>query len=529
MKINYTATLLLPAITASLGVIGKDIDITAKLDKDGNPYFNGKHIKGILKERVRQFKSALCDQDTEKFIEKYFGKEGNDITESRYQKLRFSNLILKEPKDNLIGSRYGIKIDRRTKSTVHNSLFNYEYLKAGTVFSGNIECADNISKEDLKFLLASLFHLNFIGGFKSRGLGKVEIKVEGKGIEDLDKLVNSLGKDKKDFLKIKQDILEHYNYELKLEEPIILKEKELGNYVYVRDSIQGSTVRGAVIESFLRKNINIEALLKIEASQAVLGEVKLASTFETKYKIDKLGKKVKKDKVVFTGNEYEGIKLERGSLAMLDVTGNEISVEINEKMKSAKKSMLFNTEFLYSEKSLKGDLAAPKGLLRLNQPYTIYIGKVKSKGFGKATITFSPYKEDEKINVASRIEKLNKQLGNSSSKVVTFDLTSDLILPFNEIWDVSEQFLELLPFENDFSFNSQKSFINVKKMGGYNIVNNSRKMDELILCRGSVITYNTSNYNSILKSLEEVELKGLGLRKNEGFGRVKICSVRGEE
>ena len=34
MKINYTVELLLPAVTASLGVIGKDIDITVKKDKE---------------------------------------------------------------------------------------------------------------------------------------------------------------------------------------------------------------------------------------------------------------------------------------------------------------------------------------------------------------------------------------------------------------------------------------------------------------------------------------------------------------
>ena len=59
MRINYAVELLLPAVTASLGVIGKDIDVTVKRDKDGYPIFNGKHIKGILRERVYQFKRAL--------------------------------------------------------------------------------------------------------------------------------------------------------------------------------------------------------------------------------------------------------------------------------------------------------------------------------------------------------------------------------------------------------------------------------------------------------------------------------------
>ena len=95
MKINYKVRLILPAVTASLGVIGKDNDITVKLSKEGKPYFNGKHIKGILKDRVLTFKRAL-GEESENFLEKYFGKEGNNITKDRFQKLRFSNLVLEK-------------------------------------------------------------------------------------------------------------------------------------------------------------------------------------------------------------------------------------------------------------------------------------------------------------------------------------------------------------------------------------------------------------------------------------------------
>ena len=530
MEINYTATLLLPALTSSIGVIGKDADITVKLDGEGNPYFSGKHIKGILKERVRQFKNALGDTDIDVFLEKYFGKEGNNITEERFQKLRFFNLILKEnTKENLIDNRYGIRVDRKRKTVINNSLFNYEFLKTGTVFEGKIECSNNISEEDLKFLLASLYHLNFIGGLKSRGIGKVEIKIENKEIKELNNLAKKLIKENRDskIISIGNEELEHFSYTLKLEEPIILKEKELGNYVYVRDSIQGSTIRGAMIEYFLNKKVDIDSLLKIEASQAIIDKIKLASTFKTKYEIN--GEKIEKDKVIFEGTEYEGIKLERGSLSILEASGNEISIEIDKKLKSTKDSMIFNTEYIYFDKELKGELKAPKGIIKRGQGYNIYLGKIKSKGFGKATITFNELKKENNVSISNRIEKLNKQLEDKKSKIITFDLMSDMILPFNEIWNVSEQFLEMLPFENDFSFNSKKSFINTKKMSGYNIINNSRKMDELILCRGSVITYNTNNYEKFIKELEKIELNGIGLRKNEGFGEVKICSIRGEK
>ena len=98
MRINYEVELLLPVVTASLGVIGKDVDITVKRDKDGYPIFNGKHIKGILRERVYQFKKALGVEEDKvnSFIYKYFGETGSYIKNKNFMQIRFSNLTIKE-------------------------------------------------------------------------------------------------------------------------------------------------------------------------------------------------------------------------------------------------------------------------------------------------------------------------------------------------------------------------------------------------------------------------------------------------
>ena len=158
MRVNYTVELLLPAVTASLGVIGKDIDVTVKRDKDGYPIFNGKHIKGILRERVYQFKRALGveEKEIETFVNNYFGKEGNYIKNNSFNQVRFSNLTIKDKKsyankinvEKLIGNRYGIRINRKTRSTIPQSLFNYEFLSRNNVFVGSLDINDNIKNED---------------------------------------------------------------------------------------------------------------------------------------------------------------------------------------------------------------------------------------------------------------------------------------------------------------------------------------------------------------------------------------------
>lgn len=542
MKINYTVKLKTPALTASLGIIGKDIDVVVKVDSKGKPFFNGKHIKGILKERVTQFKLGLgeSEEETKKFIDKYFGKEGNYIKDNSFDKIRFSNLVLVDKNNYNIDDRYGIKIDRKTRTTVHNSLFRYEHITAGTEFKGDIEVPDKIDREDLKFILACLFHLDTIGGFKSRGIGKVDVFIKERELkykenEDIiDNIISEILKSNKENSKANLNgKLKKYSYTLSLKEPFILTGREIGNYVEVRDSIQGSTVRGAMIEYFAKsKDVSLEDLLCIEASDATSGDISLASKFITKYAID--GDKIETDKIVDSRNEIEdkskgkGVKLERKGTSMLKAKGNEISIAINSQTKSVEDGMLFNSEYLQCDEKLIGDIILPEGLVDENKNYTIYLGKMKSKGFGKAVITFGKY-EKERANLKARIEKLQKQ---ANEKILTFDLQSDLILPFNTIYNVGEQFKSLIGNSKEISeikFIENKSYINTGKLGGYNIINNIRKVDELVITRGSVLTYEIDDFNNILPKLEEIEEKGLGLRKNEGFGRVKISSERGEK
>lgn len=543
MKINYTVKLKTPALTASLGIIGKDIDVVVKVDSKGKPFFNGKHIKGILKERVTQFKLGLGESEdaTKEFIDKYFGKEGNYIKDNNFDKIRFSNLVLVDKNNYNIDDRYGIKIDRKTRTTVHNSLFRYEHITAGTEFKGDIEVPDKIDREDLKFILACLFHLDTIGGFKSRGIGKVDLFIkerelkykENKEQEDIiDKVIDEVFNEGNNQENSKANLngkLKKYSYTLSLKEPFILTGREIGNYVEVRDSIQGSTVRGAMIEHFAKsKDVSLEDLLCIEASDATSGDISLASKFITKYAIN--GDKIETDKIVDPRNEIEdkskgkGVKLERKGTSMLKAKGNEISIAINSQTKSVEDGMLFNSEYLQCDEKLIGDIVLPEGLVDENKEYTIYLGKMKSKGFGKAVITFGKY-EKERVNLKARIEKLQKQ---ANEKILTFDLQSDLILPFNTIYNVGEQFKTLVRI-SELKFKENKSYINTGKLGGYNIINNIRKVDELVITRGSVLTYEIDDFNSILPKLEEIEEKGLGLRKNEGFGRVKISSERGEK
>lgn len=601
IKIGYEVELLTPAITAETGTIGKEIDVEVKRDKNGTPYFSAKHIKGVFRAKVLEFKNALNGNGKE-FTEKYFGSGGNNPS-----KIRFSDLKLKIEKnigdegyqrrlENKIGNRYGVKINRKTRVAEENSLFNYEFVKPKNIYAGSFELSNDFfekSEEDIKFLLSSFLHIDKIGGLKSRGLGKVLVQfvsIENdkrnnfkeendrfKIVEKILKEVKSKNNYKNQGIK-KLNELEKYKYTLNFVEPAVLQGKVNKNEVELRKSLQGSSIRGAIIQYGFDNGFEseIEKLLKIKISEVrkfvrkdkneIKEEFKLASGFKTKYPIEANEYK-KIDKAVSVMKEYKvnekdenGIKLERDSLALLNATGTELSIKIDEKTRTTEESLLFSTEYTdltnvanKEEVFFKGNVEIPKGLFEIGKKYELKIGKYKTKGFGKVEIEFKKFTDENDKNIGERIKELNDEikkdfkefdkrndkekvyfgdelLKEEKQKLITFDFLSDMILPFNEVSNVGKQILELFDenFGEKLTLNNRRTFVNVEKLRGYNIINNSRKMDEIVITQGSVISYCVDNENleGILGYLEKIEENGIGLRRNEGFGRVRICSER---
>ena len=601
IKIGYEVELLTPANTAETGTIGKEIDVEVKRDKNGTPYFSAKHIKGVFRAKVLEFKNALNGNGKE-FTEKYFGSGGNNPS-----KIRFSDLKLKIEKnigdegyqrrlENKIGNRYGVKINRKTRVAEENSLFNYEFVKPKNIYAGSFELSNDFfekSEEDIKFLLSSFLHIDKIGGLKSRGLGKVLVQfvsIENdkrnnfkeendrfKIVEKILKEVKSKNNYKNQGIK-KLNELEKYKYTLNFVEPAVLQGKVNKNEVELKKSLQGSSIRGAIIQYGLDNGFEseIEKLLKIKISEVrkfvrkdkneIKEEFKLASGFKTKYPIE-ADKYKKIDKAVSVMKEYKvnekdenGIKLERDSLALLNATGTELSIKIDEKTRTTEESLLFSTEYTdltnvanKEEVFFKGNVEIPKGLFEIGKKYELKIGKYKTKGFGKVEIEFKKFTDENDKNIGERIKELNDEikkdfkefdkrndkekvyfgdelLKEEKQKLITFDFLSDMILPFNEVSNVGKQILELFDenFGEKLTLNNRRTFVNVEKLRGYNIINNSRKMDEIVITQGSVISYCVDNENleGILGYLEKIEENGIGLRRNEGFGRVRICSER---
>lgn len=525
-ELEYKIILKSNFLTSQTGIIGKEIDASYKRDISGRPVIYGRHIKGILRDKFNNIGlEKIEDINLIEVDNLIFGKEG-----IYKPSLIFSNLYL-ENNDFKYNKRYSIKVDRETKVIKEISLFNFEFIEANQEFFGTIKFEREFKREYLKLLLISLFHLDKIGGYKSRGLGNVEIKINLKnefvGIEKLEEILEYIVSNYNYNTLNDVLLMEEFDFELEFLSPIVLQENKIGNLVTVRNDLQGSTLRGALIQLGLKKGFDIKELLGIEVKLENVN-LKLKSEFETKYKT-KTGDKLIIDKSIVLNDSFlienDGNKFQRKSNVDFEDKSDDISIKIYNDNNI--ETDLFNHQLIENvdnklNKLYKGSIKVFKSLIP-NLEEIIYIGKYKSKGFGKVKIKLinKTPKYNIKEKIINRINKFNTLIKEDKT-YITFDLLSDLILPIKNIENVLEYFKNMIKLS--IHPESDRSFLSVEKLYGYNIINNIRKGTELIITKGSVLTYSIDNINDIVDKLVEIEKKSLGLRKKEGFGMIRICS-----
>ncbi len=556
MIINYSVKLITPALTGQSGVIGKDIDIVTKLDANGFPYFPAKHIKGIIRDKFEYYQLGEKEDEVKQIFgfEEY--KEDKEKKCNKYEtKVRFSHLNLSKVygtslldisdketlKSFLFGDRHGIRVDRETRSAIENSLFSYQYANPSLEFSSSIELKD-MNKEQVKNLLAALYNIDTLGGQKSRGLGKVEVFVEGFEKKDLTKALEKVFKEinnKK--VELKDSTLNNYEFTLEFLEDAVLTKSEKGNLIVSNTEINSSALRAGIIDALSNKfdfsdGKNIEKII-VEEVKPENSEILPASFYKTKYPVD--GETRYKNKLLYSESavkskkdKEEESKLERADIKFIknpendlkkidkieDIKFNkesEISIAIDRETRSTEESKLFNFEIA----KLKGErfvftIKTTKELLEFMKGIEIHVGKMKSKGYGKAKIALAP--ASKKYTLLE--ERLNKF---KDKEFYTLDVITDIILPFRSTNCVGEELKDFYGLNGQFL--GDKSFVKVEKMAGYSLMNKMPKADEIVIKAGSVLTYSGE---ANVENLKQIEKNGIGLRKSEGYGKIEFCSER---
>jgi CRISPR-associated protein Csx10 len=175
-----------------------------------------------------------------------------------------------------------------------------------------------------------------------------------------------------------------------------------------------------------------------------------------------------------------------------------------------------------------------------NHRESFRLGGSASRGLGKVEIKAKTV--DVKSEIVERIKQFNEKLrtrwnqwsifGNpleeleSNRTYFTLDLQSDAIL--TEQWQrttvILEAMLQQFASIGDESLKLESAYSSYDYRSGWNAAWGLMKDVELVTNKGSVYLFSTTQPDSWLEVLEELELKGVGERTPEGFGQVQVCN-----
>ncbi len=235
-------------------------------------------------------------------------------------------------------------------------------------------------------------------------------------------------------------------------------------------------------------------------------------------------------------------------------------VAINRKRKVAEEGLLYHLTAIdpvivksrktksqeeeeYKPVVLHGSVRVPSGLVeKVAQTLdhkVVRLGGGSSRGLGHVSIAVqnksSPEPLKERIDnfneALSEVWQTYKYLPNTSIAqcegiYFTVNLQSEAILMAEDGWQrsmvLTAQMLQDMAV-CDTEVACVRSFASYGYAGGWNAVWGLPKETELITNIGSVFVFHTSDIESWLPALQELENRGIGNRREEGFGQITIC------
>lgn len=215
-----------------------------------------------------------------------------------------------------------------------------------------------------------------------------------------------------------------------------------------------------------------------------------------------------------------------------------VRTAINRARRSAEEEMLYSLEVIEEGNQFFGAITIEDDNLEtvirdnLEKLKEIRIGAVRSRGFGEIN-SFYFRNPDFDTQLKNRIEIFNHILNvQNNGKYFTLDLQSDAIIK-NGIGEysayISEDMLieELKPFVPSLDGNGMKLVRWFTSQGHFSAWSNMWKLNrdiEPTIKMGSVFVYKVDVLtDELIKALEQLQIWGIGNRREEGFGKVIVC------
>lgn len=224
-------------------------------------------------------------------------------------------------------------------------------------------------------------------------------------------------------------------------------------------------------------------------------------------------------------------------------------VAINRERKVAEDELLYHLTTVdplstdRKQGTLQGSARIPSGLVGkvadTLQKQVHRLGGGSSRGLGRVHLTVT--KREDSDPLKQRIDNFNAELQRLwevyrhlptvemeafHSTYFSIDLQSDAILTAEDGWQRS-MVLTAPILQEMTGCNTRveliRSFTSYDYVGGWNAAWGLPKETDLATRMGSVFVFHTSEIDPWIAALQELENKGIGSRREEGFGQILIC------
>lgn len=173
---------------------------------------------------------------------------------------------------------------------------------------------------------------------------------------------------------------------------------------------------------------------------------------------------------------------------------------------------------------------------------TIYLGTARTRGLGEVQVNIGKttnFFQRNKSDIKERYFGLKKEFEKNSYKAALFSVTlsstvivRDEILRYKSYIDIKDIFDSVFLSDNEKDLLKTFSLVNAwtstQLIMGWNNRLKLPKENQIGITRGSVFLFASKDKKSIdeqklIRVLGKIEQNGIGERRNEGFGKVRIC------
>jgi len=569
MKINIeTLSYTLIGSGEGSGLINVDLIF----DELGIPYIPSRRIKGILRNKALELTEILGISHT--IVDNIFGKSG-----FKESKLRIGNLYIKNYKDiknelkalmennNLKGLitknkiinfftilRKQTAIDENGVAKEH-SLRTIRVLKPYIEFIGEIVEFNHLTEKEKALLYLTVLIFKRIGTARNRGFGGIKCSIDGLSIGDSEKAIKLLKKETDMPFKVINET-SSFNYELNYSNktkklpflietlcPILIVKHNLEqNVVNTEKYIPATTIRGVLASKFIEKRHLKENIHENKDFYDLF--LKGQIIYTPAYPIDE-----QNNKVHYFTPFFIHVEKENKETNILNILENELDIKTrylggflkfeNDRnvshLKLKTEFYFHNTRNRFSGKSEEGEIfyyeaisegqgfkgyiigdeEILKSLIKiLGESFHAFLGRSKTAQYGNVKITLIDVEKIEPIDFEGETEFI-------------FWLLSPLIL-YNEYGTaeastktLKKYFCEILKCKID-DFQIEGIVAKTEFVENFISVWRMRTPREVALAPGSSFKVRLKDCDNLNKKLEKLEVYGIGERREEGFGRIKI-------